>query len=330
MTPPAPKTSRTTRHGSARELGDLGDDGRDVAVQGEHAAEADDADTQRQEHLWAPQRSELTADRRLGAARERRDDGQDGGDGDCRQHDDQPVAPTASRTAAPARWPPGTPVSVAAASPSMTELTARPAQVRRHERRRDQGGDPEVGAVRQAGSGSGRPAACGSPGASAVSPLATRKAAIRPTSRARRGSRALSAAMTGAPTTTPSGVRGDDVPGRGDVDAHAVGDVGEQAHGHELRRADGEAPERERHHRHDQPEGAQGRSVGRGGWALTLPAKSPVRRRHSRDGASAHARRAPQPQQVGRGARRRGEPGGSHSRQVCQTATSSRASGSWA
>ena len=105
-------------------------------------------------------------------------------------------------------------------------------------------------------------------------------------------------------------VDGDDVAGRGDVDADAVGDVGQHAHRDELGGADREAAEGQGDDGDDHPQGARrrrgGRSVGAG--SLTHAAKSAAPRAHSRSvGASARTWGASQPQQVrggGRPARR--------------------------
>ena len=53
--------------------------------------------------------------------------------------------------------------------------------------------------------------------------------------------------------------------GRGDVDTHALGDVGQHAHGHELGGADREAADGQRDDRDDHPPGRGERAVGRRG-----------------------------------------------------------------
>src|SRR6185312_743694 len=67
-------------------------------------------------------------------------------------------------------------------------------------------------------------------------------------------------------------VGADDVPARGHADADAAGDLGQQAHGHELGRADGEAAERERDEREPQPPLGRARRArqARSGGADTL------------------------------------------------------------
>ena len=70
-----------------------------------------------------------------------------------------------------------------------------------------------------------------------------------PISSPRRGSRAPKTAISGAPTTTPDGVRRDDVAGRRDGDADAVGELRQQAHRDELGGADREAAHRQRDQR---------------------------------------------------------------------------------
>ena len=136
--------------------------------------------------------------------------------------------------------------------------------------------------------------------------------------------------MTGAPMTTPERVDGDDVTGRGDVDTHAPGDVGQHAHGHELGGADREAAHGQRDDRDDDPAGGEGWAFGRRRSGTHSYCQEPVPGRHSRRadqrGREVRRRRS----SCAAAAARRGEPAGSQSRQACQTTASSRASGSWA
>ena len=83
-------------------------------------------------------------------------------------------------------------------------------------------------------------------------------AAINAISSVLRGTRAVSAAMSGAPTTTPSAYAETTCPAVGSEIPRPGAISGQQAHRHELGGADPEATERERDH----GELADGRMLG--------------------------------------------------------------------
>ena len=261
---PRPKASRKTATDRSPRPGHVGDDGGDVGVDGEHAAEADRAGEQGQPHLRHPERRQLAATARAGVA-------------GARRHE-------------PARRGRGSPRASAAGGPE----GRAPAELLAEHRRggyADHVGDREpehhqghrAALARRAGPcsppparrrrsrrraaarrRSGPPSAARRTSRARSAPLPTAKAAIRATRRPRRGSRAPRKASTGAPTTTPTAYAEMTWPPVGIETSTPRGDLRQQPHRDELGGADGEAAHRQREHREAEvaarsPTGRRGR-----------------------------------------------------------------------
>ena len=108
-----------------------------------------------------------------------------------------------------------------------------------HEAGRDHRADAEEGAVRERGEdarGHQRPVV----GASAQARLPSVKIAISASSTVLRGQRPVAMVSSGAPTTTPERIAGDQQAGGGDGDVEIGADLEQQAHDDEFGDADAE------------------------------------------------------------------------------------------
>ena len=253
--PGGPEDEQEDRHRGRRQPGHLGDRGGDVGVHREHATEADRTDAQGEPHLQAGQGAQLVAHGAGAVARQVRHGIRDEGHRRDADDGDQPVG----RAPAEVLAEPGRPrhaehVGDGDAEHHLADGTARLAahgEVDGHE-----GGDAEEGPVRETGDEARRheQAVVRRDRAQDVADgerdhQADEQCLARPGRREQREERRTD--------DDAGGVGGDGVPGRGDVDADAGRDVGQQAHRDELGRADGDAAE-------DQGEGRQGGVTGLG------------------------------------------------------------------
>ena len=153
-TMPRPKASRKTGDRPLPQPGDVGDDGRDVGVDGEHAAEADGAGQQGEPHLRHRERRQLAATARLGVAGARRHEPHDEGERSPPPGRRRPSRRAPAERPGPSTVAAGTPITLATESPSITGRPRGPCARAGHARRHE-GGDAEVGAVRQPGGEAG-------------------------------------------------------------------------------------------------------------------------------------------------------------------------------
>ena len=202
------------------------------------------------------------------------------------------AAATQNAERQPTCWPSqvaaGTPTTLATESPIITVATARPSRPRGARLGRDQRGDAEVGAVRDAARGTARGGAARRQPASALSAL---RAGVRRHQRDEQAAPRQPGAEEREHRRADDdaeGVRRDQVAGGRDRDVDAVGDLGQQTHRHELRGADREPAHGQREQRQAEAERA-GVGRRRGGVAVVMLTPSvrghPVRDRelHDRD-----------------------------------------------
>ena len=216
-TPPTPKASST----SGTVAGDMPATsvtrGRDVAVDGEHAAEARPcrraASARPAVCRSAP--SSLP-DGRLRLSGGRRHEHRH------RQHAQQgeqprpPSTPPASPRVCPSQVAAGTPTTLAAASPSITLLTAWPAPLGGTSDAATSDGHPEERAVRQPGEEPGQHEPP-KPGATAVTTLRDREGDHQDAEQPPSGAAGRRARRSGRAHDHPERVGGDEVPGVGDA-----------------------------------------------------------------------------------------------------------------
>ena len=234
------------RHRRLRQAADLGHGRGDVGVDGEEPAEADRTGEQREHRLAVAEEQHLLAPGRRRVAGHRRHEGQDQHHGEQREHGGREVR----RAPAELLAQPGRGRDADDVGDREPEHHARDGasavlgggHAGGHQRR-----DAEVGAVREAVEepGDGEHAVAAGEGAEHVEDGVRRHQPDQ-----QRATRQLGAEDRDHRGTDDHAerVRRDQVPGLRDRDADAVGDLGQQAHRHELGGADREATQPERQH----------------------------------------------------------------------------------
>ena len=163
------------------------------------------------------------------------DPGPDRDQGSSAEGADSQERATASRTFCPSSVVSGTPTMLRHRRPIMHHRDRPGPPVGRHHRGADQGADAEERAVRQAGQEPGQPSAAVAVRDEAESDVGERRRPPSARAAAVCGAvRAPSAAITGAPTTTPIAYAETSARRSGWRCAGAGGDLGQQAHRDEL------------------------------------------------------------------------------------------------
>ena len=154
MVMPMPNTTSTSGHGGCRQPGHLGRHRRDVAVDGEQAAEADRPDGEREPHLQAREGLQLVPHRRRRVAGLPRHGERDGHEGEREDAGDDEVGDAPSvELAEPGDGRHADDVRDGQAAEH--EGDAASALARAHEAGGHERGDAEVGAVRERGDEAG-------------------------------------------------------------------------------------------------------------------------------------------------------------------------------